>query len=202
LISVLTRWPCSAACRIAVGTLIARSPAMPSAAGPDAGNDNTSVALFFPRNNRFNLRISASVVSKTVTLPGKRTKARASRRKPASVRTAGRSLRCAGILRGLGGESRSGSRTIIVHETAPGGSQTRHPQSYANPKPSLSTSKSSANSTDFKHLRTLCLPSLCVASLSSCSRSGIAYCGMVGCAGGAGVSTCIVSPMLSGSSCC
>jgi len=76
--STESRCPCSAACRAAVSTEIARSPATPKPAS--AGNESTSVALFFFRKRRFSPRIPSSVVSRTETSPLRPTTACASRR--------------------------------------------------------------------------------------------------------------------------
>ena len=133
LISVESEWPCSAAWLSAVVTLMARSPAIPCAPRPSAGNESTSVALFLPRNCRLSFRIAASVVSRTVTCPRRRTAARAALRKRARVRAEGSfKSRCtdleadredaaegfAGFVFGEGSGSRSGSRIIIVHVAA------------------------------------------------------------------------------------
>ena len=88
LISVESECLRSSAWRRAVGTLMARSPAIFPAPAP-AGNESTSVALFLPRNCRFSRRMAASVVSSTVTWPRSFTAACASRRKRARVRADG-----------------------------------------------------------------------------------------------------------------
>src|ERR1019366_413931 len=92
LISVESEWPCPAAWRKAVETLMARSPAIFS--GPcvvvSAGNESTSVALFLPRKRRFRSRIAASVVSRIVTWPLSRIAACARVRKRPRVRAVGR----------------------------------------------------------------------------------------------------------------
>src|ERR1022692_912189 len=125
--------------RRAVGTLMARSPAILSAPEPgnepSAGNDSTSVGLFLPRNSRLSRRMTVSVVSRTVTRPLSRTAAWANPKKPASVRAEGkRKLRGrasrsrtaaafprreAGVERGSNSEAKSGSRRIIVRGAAP-----------------------------------------------------------------------------------
>ena len=64
-----SEWPCSRACRAAVSTEMARSPATPSPFSC-AGNESTSVALFFRRKVRFSSFRRASSVRSTVTSPG------------------------------------------------------------------------------------------------------------------------------------
>ena len=126
-----------AAWRSAVGTLMARSPAIFSALGSvrclepgiavSAGNESTSVALFLPRKRRLRLRRTASVVSRTVTSPRSRTAACAAARKRARVRAVGRRkrkdfagavTRFTAVARGAASASRSESRRIIVRGAA------------------------------------------------------------------------------------
>src|ERR1700739_933654 len=130
LISIRREWPRSPACRLAMGMLMARSPAIFRGPGALAGNESTSVALFLPRNCRFSRRIVASVVSKTVTWPRNLAAACASRRKRARVRAvgmhwfrgwalwAGPADRLGSFTCKEGSGSRSGSRRIIVREAA------------------------------------------------------------------------------------
>src|SRR5579863_5285389 len=110
--------------------LMARSPAIFIGPGASAGNESTSVALFFPRNCRFSRRMAASVVRSTETCPRNFTAACASRRKRASVCRDGMRWprKVAGWLAfpdlfgsfdcGERSVSRSGSKRIIVRGAA------------------------------------------------------------------------------------
>lgn len=127
LISTKAEWPCSSAWRWAVGKLMARSPAIRSLppGEADAGNDSTSVGRSMPRNLRFRRRISASVVSSTLTCPRRDTACCAAARNRARVRPEGgrtaesfRGWATAGRRAEAGPsaemETKPGSRRIIV----------------------------------------------------------------------------------------